>query len=133
MGSGGALAKPSVLSHLFAIPWTIAHQAPLSMGFSRQEYWSGLPFPPPGDLPNPGIELTSPVSPALQMNSLPLSHLRSPCKTILFIIFKKHFSMKTSDSYWVLLAGYLVLTNYSMCFSTFPSFSCSYSGAMHLV
>ena len=43
-------------------PWTAAHQAPLSMGFSRQEYWSGLPFPPPGHLPNPGIE---PVSPAL--------------------------------------------------------------------
>ena len=41
----------------FATPWTVAHQAPLSMGFSRQEYWSGLPFPSPGDLPNPGIEL----------------------------------------------------------------------------
>ena len=40
---------------LFAIPWTVAHQAPLSMGFSRQEYWSGLPCPPPGDLPDPGI------------------------------------------------------------------------------
>ena len=47
---------------LFAAPWTAAFQAPLSMGFSRQEYWSGLPFPPPGDLPNPGIE---PASPAL--------------------------------------------------------------------
>ena len=45
-------------------PWTIAHQAPLSMGFPRQEYWNGLPFLPPGDLPNPGIELTSLVSPA---------------------------------------------------------------------
>ena len=45
--------------------WTVAHQAPLSMGFSRQEYWSELPFPPPGDLPNPGIELVSLVSPAL--------------------------------------------------------------------
>ena len=44
------------------IPWTIAYQFPLSMGFSRQEYWSGLPFPFPGDLPNPGIE---PGSPAL--------------------------------------------------------------------
>ena len=43
-------------------PWTVAHQAPLSMKFSRQEYWSGLPFPPPGDLPNPGTE---PPSPAL--------------------------------------------------------------------
>ena len=50
---------------LFATPWTIACQAPLSMGFFRQEYWSGLPFPPPGDLPNPGIELVSLVSPVL--------------------------------------------------------------------
>ena len=41
---------------LFATPWTVAHQAPLSMGFSRQEYWSGLPFPSPGDLPDPGIK-----------------------------------------------------------------------------
>ena len=41
---------------LFATPWTVAYQAPRSMGFSRQEYWSGLPFPSPGDLPNPGIE-----------------------------------------------------------------------------
>ena len=48
---------------LFATPWTVAQQAPLSMGFSRQEHWSGLPFPSPGDLPDPGIE---PRSPALQ-------------------------------------------------------------------
>ena len=52
---------------LFATPWTVAHQAPLSVGFSRQEYWSGLPFPSPGDLPNPGIE---PRSPALQAYAL---------------------------------------------------------------
>ena len=51
-----------------ATPWTVAHQAPLSMGFSRQEYWSGLPFPSPGDLPDPGIE---PGSPELQADSLP--------------------------------------------------------------
>ena len=43
-------------ARLFATPWTVAHQAPLSMGFSRQEYWSGLPFPSPGDLPDPGIK-----------------------------------------------------------------------------
>ena len=49
-------------------PGTVAHQAPLSMGFSRQEYWSGLPFRPPGDLPDPGIQ---PASPALQADSLP--------------------------------------------------------------
>ena len=46
---------------LSATPWTVAHQAPLSMGFSRQDYWSGLPFPSPGDLPDPGIQPTSPA------------------------------------------------------------------------
>ena len=59
-----------VLSHfsrvqLFVTLWTIAHQSPLSMGFFRQEYWSGLSFPPPGDLLNPGIEPESLTSPAL--------------------------------------------------------------------
>ena len=53
---------------LFATLWTVAHQTPLSMGFSRQEYWSGLPCCPPGDLPDPGIE---PRSSALQADSLP--------------------------------------------------------------
>ena len=58
-----------MLSHvrLFVTPWTVARQTPLSMGFSRQEYWNGLPFPSPGDLPNPGIE---PGSPALQADAL---------------------------------------------------------------
>ena len=55
--------------------------APLCMGFSRQEYWSGLPFPSPGDLPDPGIEFESPVSPALQAGSLPLSHWGSTLET----------------------------------------------------
>ena len=50
---------------LCATPWTAAHQVPPSLGFSRQEYWSGLPFPPPGDLPNPGIEPVSPLPPAM--------------------------------------------------------------------
>ena len=53
---------------LFATPWTVAHQAPLSVGFSRQKYWSGYPVPPPGDLPNPGIK---PGALALQADSLP--------------------------------------------------------------
>ena len=58
------------LSHvrLFATPWTMAYQVPPSMGLSRQEYWSGLPFPSPGDLPNGGIELGSPT---LQADTLP--------------------------------------------------------------
>ena len=56
-------------------PWTVAHQAPLSMGFFRQEYWSGLPFPSPGNLPDPGIESRSPV---LQADSLPSEPFISP-------------------------------------------------------
>ena len=56
-------------------PWTVAHQAPPSMGFSRQENWSGLPFPPPGDLPDPGIE---PRSPALQADAFNLCTLEKP-------------------------------------------------------
>ena len=60
------------LSHVrLTTPWTVARQAPLSMGFSGQEYWSGLPFPSPGDIPDPGME---PATPALQEDSLPLSH-----------------------------------------------------------
>ena len=79
-------------SHILAMPghahlcltpwdhtdWTVAHQAPLSMGFSRWEYWRGLPFPPPEALPDPGIEPATPVSPALQANALLLSHWGSP-------------------------------------------------------
>ena len=56
---------------LFATPWTITYEASPSMGFSRQEYWSGLPFPSPGDLPNPGIELRSPALEADTLTSEP--------------------------------------------------------------
>ena len=63
------------MSSTFVTPWTIAHQSPLSMEFSGQEYQSGLPFPPPGDLSDPGIKLRSHT---LQADSLPLSHQRSP-------------------------------------------------------
>ena len=59
---------------LFETPWTVACQAPLSMGLSQQEYWSGLPFPPPGDLPDPRIEPTTPVAFTLAGGSSPLCH-----------------------------------------------------------
>ena len=64
------MKKMKLLSHvqLFAASWTVAYQAPLFMEFSRQEYWSGLPFPSPGDLPDPGIK---PGSSALQADALP--------------------------------------------------------------
>ena len=62
-------------AQLFATPWTVAHQAHLSIGFPRQEYWSGLTFPPVGDLSHPGIELSFP---ALQVDSLPVEPLGKP-------------------------------------------------------
>ena len=72
-GGPGDLVAQSCLT--LAISWTVTHQAPLSMGFSRQEYWSGVPFPPPWDLPDPAIK---PISPALQAVFYPLSHQGSP-------------------------------------------------------
>ena len=66
---------------LFVTPWTVAYKGPLSMGFSRQEYWSGLPFPSPGDLPNPGIE---PGSPALQVDALLSEPPGKPMDGVLF-------------------------------------------------
>ena len=70
---GGGLVAKSCLT--LATPWAIAFQGPLSMGFPRQEYWSGVPFPSPGDLPNPGNE---PGSPALQADSLPTELQEKP-------------------------------------------------------
>jgi len=67
-------------------PWTIAYHAPPSVGFSRQEYWSGLPFPSPGDLLNPGIK---PGSPALQADALPPE---PPGKLILYIMYNPEFT-----------------------------------------
>ena len=72
---GGLVAQ---LCPAFATPWTIAYQGPLPVGFSRQDYWSGLPFPSPGDPSDPGIEPVAPASPALQADSLLLSYWRSP-------------------------------------------------------
>ena len=79
---------------LFLSPWTVAHQAPLPMGFPRQEYWSGLPSPPPGDLPDPGIEPTpgtEPVSlgsPALTDTFLPTELSEKPIYIYIYIYMK---------------------------------------------
>ena len=93
---------------LFATLWTVTHQAPLSTGFSRQEYRSGLPCPSPGDCPNPGIEPMSPEAPALQEGSLPLSHWGSPT---LFVRTQRKIQMLVNNktdtiveySYWGVL------------------------------
>ena len=84
------------LSHvqLFVTPWSVAHQAPLSVGFSRQEHWSGLPCSSPGDLPYPGIEPTSPLSPA--------SMLRLGVSKSMYLLFKNGVSV----SYKPLIPSY---------------------------
>ena len=89
---------PSLFSHveLFVIPWTVAHQAPLSMGFSHQGNWSGLPFPPPGYLPNPGLKLLHFRN--WQVNFLPLSHLGIPIYGINTCKVPETYSLSLNDS-----------------------------------
>ena len=80
---------------LFATPWTVAHQAPLSVGFPRQEYWKGLPCSPPGDLPNPGIKSASLMSPALASRFFTTSTTwEAPNKHIL-ILQEAYFNTKS--------------------------------------
>ena len=80
--------KVKLLSHvrLFAIPWTVVYQAPPSMGFSRRECWSGLLFPSPGDLPDPGIE---PRSPALQADALQSDTNSNTCSMPMLNMFHR--------------------------------------------
>ena len=78
------------LCPILATPWTVAHWAPLSMGFPSQEYWSGFPFPSPGDLPNPG---TKPESPALACRFFTLSHQESPWTSIISVQSLSHVQL----------------------------------------
>ena len=86
-----------MLSHvlLFAILWTVACQASLSMGFPRQEYWSGLPFPAPGDLPDPGME---PVSLVSQSDSLSIEPLRKPSSVYTSVLLSQFVPPFSSSS-----------------------------------
>ena len=105
-----------ILSHVrpFGTPWTVARQAPLSMESSRQEYWNGLPFPPPGDLPDPGIELAFPAFPALQVDFfffLPLSHGESPCHQV-FAPSESARGKSVSHLFQLLSIPWLVATSF---------------------
>ena len=83
----GVRAQSLSCVRLFVTSWTVAHQALLSMGFSRQEYWSELPFSTPGDLPASGIELTSPALDSLQLSHLGGPHVpRTWCKLFIWMI-----------------------------------------------
>ena len=88
---------------LFVTPWTVAHQAPLSMGFSRQEYWSGLPFPPPEDLPDPGIK---PASLELAGRFF-ITELKG--RPILLIQYVKKINNSTCNQFFTLLIKILLL------------------------
>ena len=90
------------MSNSFVTPWTVACQAPLSTGFSRQEYWRKLPFPSPGDLPNPGIE---PLSPALQVNSFTAEPLGKPRGSVGNCLLKCPPAPSTSHSVLGLLVS----------------------------
>ena len=101
-----------MLSHVFVTPWTVACQAPLSMGFPTQEYWNGLPFPSRGDHPDPGIQSPSPVSPALAGGFFTIV---PPGKPLIFLnpnlIFFLHgicyyqFHVLESPEYYLFLNG----------------------------
>ena len=97
---------------LFATLWTVAHQAPLSMGCPRQKYWSGLPFPPTGDLPNPGVRPTCPGSPALRVDSLPLSHRGiSPVPKLFHCDLSNARSIVTEDRWLSLESTYFPISH----------------------
>ena len=99
---------PTLCDHM-----TVARQAPLSMGFCRQEYWSGLPCPPPGDLPNPGVQPMPPAAPALQEDSLLLNHWCGP-KLTYDIIFVS--SAQQSDSIFLNIMKWIAMISLvTMC------------------
>ena len=102
-----ACSVTSVMSNFFATLWTVAHQAPLSIGFLRQEYWSGLPFFSPRDLPDPGIKPRSPVSLAFQVDSLLLSHQEA------FFFFNKIKHFQNSIIYVYIFSNFTCL----ICFA----------------
>ena len=79
---------------LFATPWTVAQQSPLSVGFPRQEYWKGLPCPPPGDLPNPGIKPASLMSPALASRFFTTSTTWEATNKHILILQEAYFNTK---------------------------------------
>ena len=112
--------KVKLLSHvqLFGNPWTIAYQPPPSIGFSRQEYWNGLPFPSPGDLPNPGID---PGSLALQTDALPSE---PPGKLYWRMVDLKYCVSLRCTAHWfslnIFLFRFLSLTSYYKLLSRVP-------------
>ena len=93
-------------SCLFVTPWTVAHQAPLSMGFFRQEYWSGLPFPTSGNFPDPGVE---PVSSVLAGRVSPLSHLEAPHP---YLAWSQMLKISSNNSTYVSMHFPLLDTSY---------------------
>ena len=108
-------------------PRDCSRRAPLSMGFSRQEYWSGLPFPPPGDLSEPGIEPVSPMSTTQQADSLPLSHWGHGIHSVYMLIPNSQFLPPHAFPHWypdicsLRLCLYLHFANMTNALNTFKA------------
>ena len=109
MISVDAIVVHESVVQLFLTPWTVARQAPLSMGFSRQEFWSGLLCPSPGDLPDPGIEPTSPMSPALTVGFFTTGATWKASGS--------YFSWVGIKFYQVLFLNFMLRTMWIFCFS----------------
>ena len=97
---------------LSATPWTVAYQAPSSIGFSRQEYWSGLPFPSPGDLPDPGIELGSPALRADALTSEPPGKPKGSTKKLLELIDKFSKVIEYKSQHTNSSCSYILIMNF---------------------
>ena len=118
----------SVVSDSFATPWTVARQAPLSMEFPRQENWSRLPFPSPGDLPNPGVK---PKSPALQVNSLLSDPPGKPTFTIVGSLYLLQGFFPAQELNWGLLHCTQIL--YQLTYQGSPHKHATSSLSFHLL
>ena len=100
---------------LFAVSWIVAYQVPPSMAFSRQEYWSGLKFPSPGDLPNPGIKPRSPALWADTLSSQPLGKANSHCPSLYSNTIKSPGCIKKYRVVWDFSGGPVANTLHSQC------------------
>jgi len=121
----GTSMHACVLGHVqpFATPWTVAIQAPLSVEFCREEYWSREPFPPPGDLPDPGIKPVFPASPTLQADSL----LPEPMGMRCLVFFNEQSSFDVPTA-WFLLQKLLYILAPSLPLWSSPSELCKCLG-----
>ena len=125
-----------MFDYLFATPWTVAHRAPLSMGFSRQEYWSGLPFPPPGDLPDPGLNPYLLYLLHWQADSLPQLPKRQLAHDNLLNLLSQILKVKNSMNKLFLILKFISLNHHQVpyiYYTLFCKILCFFSNVTELL